>query len=117
LRSVREEIRVNLLRKLRAGETLFPGIHGYEDGVIPALENALLCGQDLLFLGERGQGKSRLIRSLVELLDEWLPEIAGSEIHDDPLAPVSKFGKAQLAERGNATPIHWVHRSDRFGEK
>jgi magnesium chelatase subunit I len=117
LRSVREEIRVNLLRKLRAGEPLFPGIHGYDDTVIPAIENALLCGQDLLFLGERGQGKSRLIRSLVELLDEWLPEIAGSEIHDDPLAPVSQFGKVQLAERGNATPIHWVQRSDRFGEK
>jgi magnesium chelatase subunit I len=116
-RGVREEIRVNLLRKLRAGEPLFPGMHGYEDTVIPAIENALLCGQDLLFLGERGQGKSRLIRSLVELLDEWMPEIAGSEIHDDPYAPVSQFGKALLAERGNATPIDWVHRGDRFGEK
>jgi magnesium chelatase subunit I len=116
-RSVREEIRVNLLRKLRSGEPLFPGIHGYEDTVLPAIENALLCGQDLLFLGERGQGKSRLIRSLVELLDEWLPEIAGSEIHDDPFAPVSQFGKSLVAERGVATPIHWVHRSERFGEK
>ena len=116
-RSVREEIRLNLLRKLRAGEPLFPGIHGYEDTVIPAIENALLCGQDLLFLGERGQAKRRLIRSLVGLLDEWLPELAGSEIHDDPFAPVSQFGKILVAERGAATPIHWVHRDDRFGEK
>src|ERR1700755_1369073 len=111
-RSIREEIRVNLLRKLRSGEPLFPGIIGYEDSVVPAIENALLSGQDLLFLGERGQGKSRLIRSLVDLLDEWLPEIAGSEIHDDPLAPVSHFAKLQLAEHGNATPIAWVHRSE-----
>jgi magnesium chelatase subunit I len=116
-RSVREELRVNLLRKLRAGEPLFPGIHGYEDTVLPALENALLSGQDLLFLGERGQGKSRLIRSLVELLDEWLPEIAGSELHDDPFSPVSQHAKAVLAQHGPATPIHWVHRSERFGEK
>src|SRR5215510_3235188 len=116
-RSIREEIRVNLLRKLRAGEPLFPGIIGYEDTVIPAIENALLSGQDLLFLGERGQGKSRLIRTLVELLDEWMPEIAGSEIHDDPFAPVSQFDKTLVAERGDATPIRWVHRSERFGEK
>jgi magnesium chelatase subunit I len=116
-RGVREEIRVNLLRKLRAGEPLFPGIHGYEETVIPAIENALLSGQDLLFLGERGQGKSRLIRSLIELLDEWQPEIAGSEIHDDPFAPVSQYGKAMLAQHGQATPLSWVHRSERFGEK
>src|ERR1700755_1170249 len=116
-RSIREEIRVNLLRKLRSGEPLFPGIIGYEDTVIPAIENALLCGQDLLFLGERGQGKSRLIRSLVDLLDEWMPEIAGSEIRDDPFGPVSQFGKSLLAEQGNSTPINWVHRSERFGEK
>jgi magnesium chelatase subunit I len=116
-RALREEIRVNLLRKLRLGEPLFPGIHGYEDTVLPAIENALLSGQDLLFLGERGQGKSRLIRALVELLDEWLPELAGSEIHDDPFAPVSQFGKRLLADQGDATPIRWVHRSERFGEK
>jgi magnesium chelatase subunit I len=116
-RSLREEIRVNLLGKLRAGQALFTGIHGYDDTVIPAIENALLCGQDLLFLGERGQGKSRLIRSLVDLLDEWMPEIAGSEIHDDPYAPVSHYGKAMLVQHGDATEIGWVHRSDRFGEK
>jgi magnesium chelatase subunit I len=116
-RNVREEIRLNLLVKLRSGQPLFPGIHGYEDSVIPAVENALLCGQDLLFLGERGQGKSRLIRSLVDLLDEWMPEIAGSEIRDEPFAPVSAFGKAMIAQHGDNTPIHWVHRSDRYGEK
>lgn len=116
-RSVREELRINLLRKLRASEPLFPGIHGYEDTVLPAIENALLSGQDLLFLGERGQGKSRLIHGLIELLDEWLPEVRGSEIHDDPFAPVSQYAKALLAEHGPDTPIAWVHRSERFGEK
>jgi magnesium chelatase subunit I len=116
-RSVREEIRTNLLGRLRAGEALFPGIHGYDDSVIPAIENALLSEQDLLFLGERGQGKSRLIRALVELLDPWLPEIAGSEIRDDPFAPMSSFGKLQVAERGDATPIRWVPRDERYGEK
>ncbi|HKU44233.1 MAG TPA: AAA family ATPase, partial [Polyangiales bacterium] len=108
---------MNLLRKLRTGEPLFPGVHGYEDTVIPAIENALLSGQDLLFLGERGQAKTRLIRALVDLLDEWIPEIAGSEIHDDPFAPVSQHGKALLAEHGGKTPIRWVHRSERYGEK
>jgi len=116
-RSVREEIRLNLLRKLRSREPLFVGIHGYEDTVIPAIENALLSQQDLLFLGERGQGKTRLIRSLVALLDEWMPEIEGSELHDDPYAPVSHFGRTTLAQHGDRTPLAWVHRSERFGEK
>ncbi len=116
-RTTREEIRLNLLAKLRNKDALFPGIHGYDDTVIPAVENALLCGQDLLFLGERGQGKSRLIRCLTELLDEWAPEIAGSEIHDDPFAPVSAYGKDMIAKHGDDTEIHWIHRSDRYGEK
>jgi magnesium chelatase subunit I len=116
-RSVREEIRLNLLAKLRAGRRLFPGLHGYDDSVIPAIENALLSGQDLLFLGERGQGKSRLIRALTELLDEWMPEVAGSELHDDPLAPVSALARALVAKHGDATEINWVHRDDRYGEK
>jgi magnesium chelatase subunit I len=116
-RSLREEIRVNLLGKLRSGAPLFRGIHGYDETVIPAIENALLCGQDLLFLGERGQGKSRLIRSLVDLLDEWLPEVAGSEIRDDPFAPVSAYARAAVAKFGDETEIAWVHRSDRYGEK
>ncbi|MDH5674792.1 MAG: sigma 54-interacting transcriptional regulator [Myxococcales bacterium] len=116
-RGVREEIRLNLLSSLRSRKPLFSGIHGYEDSVIPAIENALLCGQDLLFLGERGQGKSRLIRALVQLLDEWVPEVAGSEVHDDPFAPVSAYGKTAILQHGDDTEIHWVHRDERFGEK
>ena len=116
-RPVREELRSNLLARLRAGQPLFDGIHGYDDTVIPAVENALLCGHDLIFLGERGQAKSRMIRGLVELLDEWVPEVAGSEIHDDPDAPVSAFARALVAERGDDTPIAWVHRDDRYVEK
>jgi len=85
--------------------------------VIPAVENALLCGHDLIFLGERGQAKSRMIRALVGLLDEWLPEVAGSEIHDDPFAPVSAAARRLVAEQGDATEIHWVHREDRYVEK
>ena len=116
-RTLREEIRANLLRKLAAGEELFPGILGYGDSVIPAVENALLCGHDLIFLGERGQAKSRMIRALVGLLDEWLPEVAGSEIHDDAFAPVSAYARRVVAERGDATEIAWVHRDDRYVEK
>jgi magnesium chelatase subunit I len=116
-RTLREEIRTNLLGKLRGGEKLFPGILGYDDSVIPAVENALLSGHDLIFLGERGQAKSRMIRALVDLLDEWSPEVAGSEIHDDPLAPVSAFARQRVAERGDDTEIAWVHREDRYVEK
>ncbi len=115
--TLREEIRANLLRKLRTGEQLFPGILGYDDTVIPAVENALLSGHDLIFLGERGQAKSRMIRALVDLLDEWSPEVAGSEIHDDPLTPISAFARQRVAERGDDTEIAWVHREDRYVEK
>jgi magnesium chelatase subunit I len=116
-RTLREEIRENLLERLRRGEPLFPGILGYDDSVIPGVENALLCGHDLIFLGERGQAKSRMIRALLTLLDEWLPVVAGSEIHDDPLAPVSAFAKRRVAERGDATEIDWLHRDERYAEK
>jgi len=116
-RTLREEIRANLLRKLAAGEVLFPGIVGYDDTVIPAVENALLCGHDLIFLGERGQAKSRMIRALVALLDPWVPEIAGSEVRDDPFAPVSAHGRAAVADRGDACEIAWVARDDRYVEK
>jgi magnesium chelatase subunit I len=108
---------VNLLGKLQSGQPLFTGIHGYEDSVIPAIENALLCGQDMLFLGERGQGKTRLIRSLVELLDEWMPEVEGSELHDDPLSPISSYARETIAQHGDETRIGWVHRGERYGEK
>jgi len=116
-RPVREELRENLVARIRRGEPLFPGVLGYDESVIPAVEHALLCGHDLIFLGERGQAKSRMIRSLVGLLDEWMPVVAGSEIQDDPSAPVSAQARALVAERGDATPIAWVHRAQRYAEK
>ena len=116
-RPVRAELRANLLERLRSGAPLFEGILGYDDSVVPAVENALLCGHDLIFLGERGQAKTRMIRQLVGLLDEWIPIVAGSEIHDDPYAPVSAHARALVAARGDDTPIAWVHRDDRYVEK
>jgi magnesium chelatase subunit I len=116
-RTVREELRDNLLAKMRSGEPIFSGVIGYEDTVVPAVENAILCGHDLIFLGERGQAKTRMIRQLTGLLDEWMPVVAGSEIHDDPTAPVSAHARALVAERGDATPVTWVHRDDRYVEK
>jgi magnesium chelatase subunit I len=116
-RPLRAEVRENLLERLRAARPLFEGILGYDDTVVPAVENALLCGHDLIFLGERGQAKTRMIRQLVGLLDEWMPIVAGSEIHDDPFAPVSAYARRLVAERGDDTPITWVHRDDRYVEK
>ena len=116
-RSLRQEILENLQRHLRGDAPLFPDIIGYEHSVIPAVENALLCGHDLIFLGERGQAKSRMMRGMVALLDEWVPVVAGSEIYDDPLAPVSVFGREQLARCGGDTEIGWLHRDDRYVEK
>ncbi len=116
-RSLREELRANLLARLASGEPLFPGVLGYDDTVIPAVENALLAGHDVIFLGERGQAKSRMIRALVDLLDEWVPEVAGSEIHDDPFAPVSRYAIDRIAEAGPETDIAWVHRDARYVEK
>jgi magnesium chelatase subunit I len=114
---VKEELRRNAVAKIRSGEPLFPGVLGYDDTVLPQLENALLAGHDVIFLGERGQAKTRMIRSLVLLLDEWLPVVAGSEINDDPYHPVSRHARDLVAERGDETPIEWVHRETRFGEK
>jgi magnesium chelatase subunit I len=116
-RSLREEILANLLAHLRDGRELFPGIHGYDETVVPAVENALLCGHDLIFLGERGQAKSRMIRSLTNLLDEWVPVVAGSEIPDDPLEPVSAFGREIVESQGEKTEIDWLHRARRYSEK
>ena len=104
---VRRELRKNLIAKIRAGETLFPGIVGYDDSVIPQLQNAILSGQDIILLGERGQAKSRIIRSLTNLLDEWTPVLAGCEIPENPLAPITSQGKALVAEMGDKTPISW----------
>jgi magnesium chelatase subunit I len=115
--SVKDEIRRGAIAKITAGEPLFPGVMGYEDTVLPQLENALLAGHDVIFLGERGQAKTRMIRSLIGLLDEYLPIIAGSEINDDPYAPVSKHARDLVREHGDDTPIEWIHRDTRFGEK
>jgi len=114
---VKEEIRRNAVQRIAAGEPLFAGVLGYENTVMPQLENALLAGHDVIFLGERGQAKTRMIRSLTGLLDEWMPIVAGSEINDDPYHPVSKHARDLVAFEGDATPIEWVHRDDRFGEK
>ena len=97
-RTVKAEIRANVVAKLMAGEALFPQVLGYDDTVLPQLENALLAGHDVIFLGERGQAKARMIRSLTALLDEWLPVVAGSEINDDPFAPVSKHARDVIRE-------------------
>ncbi len=116
-RSVRDEMRSNLIDRLGGGDPLFSGIYGYEDTVVPQLQNAILAGHDIIMLGERGQAKTRIARSLTQLLDEWIPIVAGSEVNDDPLAPISHFGKGLVAERGDATPIEWVSRDRRFAEK
>src|SRR4030095_14293698 len=116
-RSVREELRENLLAKMSSGAPIFSGVIRDEDTLRAPAENAVLCGHDLIFLGERGQAKTRMIRQLTGLLDEWMPMGAGSEIHDDPTAPVSAFSRALCAERGDATPVAWVHRDDRYIEK
>src|SRR2546430_1706359 len=116
-RPVKEEVRANALARISSGKPLVDGVIGFDDTVLPQLENALLAGHDVIFLGERGQAKTRIIRSLVSLLDEWTPTIAGSEINDDPYAPVSQHARLVAAERGEDTPIEWVHRERRFGEK
>ncbi|MCO8125640.1 sigma 54-interacting transcriptional regulator [Acidimicrobiia bacterium EGI L10123] len=116
-RPVKEEVRRNAVTKIRAGEPLFEGVLGYEQTVMPQLENALLAGHDVVFLGERGQAKTRMIRSLTRLLDEWMPIVKGSEIHDDPYNPVSRYARDLVEEMGEDTEIDWVHRDERFGEK
>src|SRR5450432_2545671 len=115
--SVKEEMRKNLIQKIRDGENLFPGIVGYEETVIPQIENALLSGQDIIFLGERGQAKTRMARSLVNLLDEVVPMIAGCEINDSPYEPICRACKDKVAEHGDAVEIAWLPRDRRYGEK
>src|SRR4051812_18189989 len=105
---VKEEVRRNAAERVAAGEPLVDGVLGYEDTVLPQLENALLAGHDIIFLGERGQAKTRIIRALTGLLDEWLPIVAGSEINDDPLAPISKHARDLVHDKGDDTPIAWV---------
>jgi len=116
-KSIKEELRQNLITKLKSKESTFPGIVGYEDTVIPDVERALLSRHNILFLGLRGQAKTRMARQMTELLDEYIPCIAGSDINDDPINPVSKYSMDQIAAHGDETPIHWIHRSERYGEK
>ena len=116
-RSVKQELRDNLIARLRKGEALFSGIVGYEQTVVPQIENAVLSGQDIVFLGERGQAKTRMARLLVNLLDEEMPALAGCEISDDPFAPICTACRQRVAEQGDRTPIAWIPRDRRYGEK
>jgi magnesium chelatase subunit I len=116
-RPVKDEIRANAVRALGEGRPLVDGVIGYETTVLPQLANALLAGHDIIFLGERGQAKTRIIRALTNLLDEWMPTVAGSEINDDPFHPVSPHARHLIADRGDETPIEWVPRDRRYGEK
>jgi magnesium chelatase subunit I len=116
-RTVKEELRENLLDRLRAGAPRFPGIVGYDDTVLPEVERALLAGHDMVLLGERGQGKTRLIRGLIDLLDEWTPFITGSELHEHPYAPITPASRRLATETGDLLPVSWLHRSERYGEK
>jgi len=116
-RSVKDEMRANLIEKLRSGERLFPGIVGYDESVVPQLVNAVLAKHNFILLGLRGQAKSRIIRQLTDLLDESIPIIAGSEINDDPFRPLSAYGRQTLELHGEETKIDWVHRDNRFVEK
>ncbi|MEZ4857961.1 MAG: sigma 54-interacting transcriptional regulator [Flavobacteriaceae bacterium] len=116
-KSVKEELRRNLLQKLLKKETTFEGIHGYEFSVIPELERAILSKHNINFLGLRGQAKTRLARQMVSLLDEYIPVVSGSEINDDPFRPISRFAKELVSQLGDETPITWLHRDERFAEK
>src|SRR4051794_21543092 len=116
-RPVKQEIRDNLVKKLQSGEKLFPGIIGYDDTVIPQLVNAILSRHNFILLGLRGQAKSRILRAMTDLLDEWVPVIPGCEIHDDPLAPICGACRARVASEGDRMPIAWLARDDRFVEK
>lgn len=116
-RSIKDELRDNLIGHIKAGTTVFEGVWGYENTVIPQLERAILSRHNINLLGLRGQAKTRLARLMVNLLDEWMPIVQGSEINDDPLQPLSRYAKEIIAEQGDETPIAWVHRSERFAEK
>ena len=116
-KGIKEEIRENLIQKIQKKENPFPGILGYEDSVIPDTERALLSRHNILFLGLRGQAKTRMARQMIQLLDEYIPVIEGSEINDDPLKPISRYSLDLIAEKGDDTPITWMHRSERYGEK
>jgi magnesium chelatase subunit I len=117
VRSIKQEMRENLLAKLRSGEPLFEGIKGYESTVIPALERAILAGHSINFLGLRGQAKTKMARLMTELLDEYVPVLEGSELNDDPLQPLSRSAQRMVDELGDKAPVTWWHRSERYAEK
>ena len=116
-KSIKDELRDNLISKIKQKENVFKGIVGYEDTVIPEIERAILSRHNMNLLGLRGQAKTRIARQIVELLDEYTPYITGSELNDDPLNPISNFSKQLIAELGDKTPISWLHRSERYVEK
>ncbi|HQF56146.1 MAG TPA: magnesium chelatase [Fibrobacteria bacterium] len=116
-RSVRDELRENLLERLRSGQKLFPGLHGYDDTVVRSLVNALLARHDILLLGLRGQGKTRLLRQLPTLLDEWMPALAGTDLREDPFSPVTTAARRLVSELGEDAPLEWIHREERYREK
>ena len=116
-KSIKEELRSNLISNIKQGKPSFTGIHGYGQSVIPQLERAILSQHNINLLGLRGQAKTRLARLMVQLLDEYIPAVKDSEINDDPMAPISKFARDLIAEHGDDTPITWIHREDRFFEK
>ena len=116
-KTIKDELRDNLIARLKNNQTVFEGIFGYEESVVPEVQRAILSRHNILFLGLRGQAKTKMARQLVNLLDEYIPVVSGSPLNDDPLLPVSNFAKSLIAVHGDATPISWVHRSDRFAEK
>src|SRR5690606_7176257 len=116
-KTIKEELRQNLITKIRQRENVFEGVYGYEDTVIPELERAILSKHNINLLGLRGQAKTRLARLMVNLLDEYIPVVEGSEINDDPYRPLSRYAVELLQEKGENTPISWLHRSERFSEK
>src|SRR3954447_23685108 len=117
LESVKDEMRRNLVRMLRAGEPLFPDILGYEETVVPQIQNAILSRHDMLFLGLRGQAKTRMLRQLVHLLVDAMPIVAGSDVHDHPYTPLSKYAHDPVASQGDNPPVEWVGREDGYQEK
>jgi magnesium chelatase subunit I len=116
-RSIKQELRDNLIEKIKSKESVFPGIWGYEETVIPDVERAILSMHNINFLGLRGQAKTRIARMMVNLLDEYIPYVKDSELHDDPLSPLSRFAKDEVAEHGDLTKISWLHRNERYTEK
>src|ERR1017187_4537371 len=116
-RSIKEELRINLVEKLKGGEEIFKGIIGFEETVIPDLQRAILSRHNIILLGLRGQAKTRIARLMVDLLDGYIPVVEGSELNDDPLKPISHFARNLIADKGDETPITWMHRSERYTEK